>query len=51
MSQQGGRSGKSSSSFHFVAGLGSGVFGAVLLQPFDLLKTRVQQSGSHSIRS
>jgi solute carrier family 25 protein 38 len=42
----------SSSAFHFVAGLGSGVFGAVLLQPFDLLKTRVQQSGgSHSIRS
>ncbi|KAI0204691.1 mitochondrial carrier protein [Astrocystis sublimbata] len=52
MSQSGSRSGKSSSSFHFVAGLGSGVFGAVLLQPFDLLKTRVQQSaGSHSIRS
>ncbi|KAI3331877.1 solute carrier family 25 member 38 [Xylariaceae sp. AK1471] len=52
MSQQGSRSGKSSSTFHFVAGLGSGVFGAVLLQPFDLLKTRVQQSGgSHSIRS
>ncbi|KAI0012878.1 Dor1-domain-containing protein [Xylariaceae sp. FL0662B] len=37
--------------FHFVAGLGSGTFGAVLLQPFDLLKTRVQQSGSHSIRA
>ncbi|KAI0025604.1 solute carrier family 25 member 38 [Xylariomycetidae sp. FL0641] len=42
---------KPSSSFHFVAGLGSGTFGAVLLQPFDLLKTRVQQSGSHSIRA
>ncbi|KAI1133497.1 solute carrier family 25 member 38 [Nemania abortiva] len=53
MPQQGGQSSKSSSSFHFVAGLGSGVFGAVLLQPFDLLKTRVQQqhSGPHSIRS
>ncbi|KAI1495464.1 mitochondrial carrier domain-containing protein [Biscogniauxia marginata] len=37
--------------FHFVAGLGSGTLGAVLLQPFDLLKTRVQQSGSQSIRS
>ncbi|KAI1373591.1 mitochondrial carrier domain-containing protein [Hypoxylon crocopeplum] len=37
--------------FHFLAGLGSGTFGAVLLQPFDLLKTRVQQSGSHSIRA
>ncbi|KAI2621050.1 solute carrier family 25 member 38 [Hypoxylon sp. NC1633] len=43
--------GKSSSTFHFVAGLGSGTLGAVLLQPFDLLKTRVQQSGSHSIRA
>ncbi|KAI1336400.1 solute carrier family 25 member 38 [Xylariaceae sp. FL0016] len=38
-----------SPAFHFVAGLGSGLFGAILLQPFDLLKTRVQQSGSHSI--
>ncbi|KAI0478668.1 mitochondrial carrier domain-containing protein [Xylariaceae sp. FL0804] len=37
--------------FHFVAGLGSGTFAAVLLQPFDLLKTRVQQSGSRSIRA
>ncbi|KAI1327567.1 solute carrier family 25 member 38 [Xylariaceae sp. FL0255] len=44
-------SGKSSAGFHLAAGLGSGVFGAVLLQPFDLVKTRVQQSGSHSIRS
>ncbi|KAJ3561944.1 hypothetical protein NPX13_g8752 [Xylaria arbuscula] len=51
MSQQRGQSSKSSSSFHFVAGLGSGISGAVLLQPFDLLKTRVQQSGTHSIRS
>ncbi|KAI0404961.1 solute carrier family 25 member 38 [Xylaria palmicola] len=53
MSRQGGpQQGRSSSSFHFVAGLGSGVFGAVLLQPFDLLKTRVQQQpGPHSIRS
>ncbi|OTB01490.1 hypothetical protein M426DRAFT_25523 [Hypoxylon sp. CI-4A] len=50
MSQKTGAS-KSSSTFHFVAGLGSGTFGAVLLQPFDLLKTRVQQSGSHSIRA
>lgn len=39
------------SAFHFVAGLGAGIFGAVLLQPIDLLKTRVQQSGSHSIAS
>ncbi|KAK0754269.1 solute carrier family 25 member 38 [Schizothecium vesticola] len=37
------------STFHFVAGLGSGVLSAVLLQPIDLLKTRVQQSGSHSL--
>ncbi|KAI0599307.1 solute carrier family 25 member 38 [Biscogniauxia sp. FL1348] len=44
-------SSKSTSTFHFAAGLGSGTFGAVLLQPFDLLKTRVQQSGSHSIRA
>lgn len=34
-----------------MAGLGAGLFGAVLLQPIDLLKTRVQQSGSHSIVS
>ncbi|KAF3007175.1 hypothetical protein E8E14_002375 [Neopestalotiopsis sp. 37M] len=41
----------SSKSFHFVAGLCSGTLGAVLLQPIDLLKTRVQQSGSQSIRT
>jgi len=35
--------------FHFVAGLGSGILSAVLLQPADLLKTRVQQSGSSSL--
>ncbi|KAL7628182.1 hypothetical protein AAE478_002380 [Parahypoxylon ruwenzoriense] len=50
MSQSTGAS-KSSPTFHFVAGLSSGTLGAVLLQPFDLLKTRVQQSGSHSIRA
>lgn len=36
--------------YHFVAGLGSGLLSAVLLQPIDLLKTRVQQSGHHSLR-
>ncbi|KAK6212995.1 hypothetical protein QIS74_08997 [Colletotrichum tabaci] len=36
---------------HFVAGLGSGVASAVLLQPLDLLKTRVQQSGHGSLMS
>ncbi|KXJ92146.1 mitochondrial carrier domain-containing protein [Microdochium bolleyi] len=51
MSQSNRSNGSSSKAFHFVAGLGSGIFGAVLLQPIDLLKTRVQQSGSSSIRS
>lgn len=36
--------------FHFVAGLGSGVASAFLLQPADLLKTRVQQTNASSIR-
>lgn len=45
----GGRAGKSSSSFHFAAGLGSGVLSAVLLQPADLLKTRVQQSSQTTL--
>ncbi|KAG6050195.1 hypothetical protein E4U17_006548 [Claviceps sp. LM77 group G4] len=33
---------------HFLSGLGSGVASAVILQPLDLLKTRVQQSGRSS---
>lgn len=45
----GSRKAVSKSTFHFVAGLGSGLFSAVLLQPIDLLKTRVQQSGHHSL--
>ncbi|KAK3383652.1 mitochondrial carrier domain-containing protein [Lasiosphaeria ovina] len=42
---------RSKSSFHFAAGLGSGVLSAVLLQPIDLLKTRVQQGGRAGIGS
>lgn len=34
---------------HFAAGLGSGVFSAFLLQPADLLKTRVQQSHASTL--
>ncbi|TWU73980.1 hypothetical protein ED733_005384 [Metarhizium rileyi] len=34
---------------HFVCGLGSGIASAVILQPLDLLKTRVQQSGNSSL--
>ncbi|KAL8370995.1 hypothetical protein RB595_001037 [Gaeumannomyces hyphopodioides] len=48
MSNGSGKGG-SKSSFHFVAGLGSGILSAALLQPVDLLKTRVQQSGHHSL--
>ncbi|KAH8177742.1 mitochondrial carrier protein [Sarocladium implicatum] len=40
---------RAKSAQHFVSGLGSGVASAVLLQPLDLLKTRVQQSGSSSL--
>lgn len=40
---------KAHPTFHFLAGLGSGVSSAVLLQPADLLKTRVQQSGASSL--
>lgn len=36
-------------SVHFFAGLSSGVISAVLLQPADLLKTRVQQSRSNTL--
>ncbi|MCJ1406925.1 hypothetical protein MMC19_000995 [Ptychographa xylographoides] len=39
-----GRSSNPPSSFHFLAGLSTGTLSAVLLQPADLLKTRVQQS-------
>ncbi|KAK3394003.1 solute carrier family 25 member 38 [Podospora didyma] len=45
----GSRKAPTKSYFHFAAGLGSGVLSAVLLQPIDLLKTRVQQSGSHTL--
>ncbi|EME49113.1 hypothetical protein DOTSEDRAFT_119089 [Dothistroma septosporum NZE10] len=41
---------KSTTSFHFAAGLGSGVASAVLLQPADLLKTRLQQTNAPSLR-
>lgn len=34
---------------HFFAGLNSGILSAVLLQPADLLKTRVQQSRSSTL--
>ncbi|KAK2001735.1 mitochondrial carrier [Colletotrichum falcatum] len=44
-------SGQTKSSRHFIAGLGSGIASAVLLQPLDLLKTRVQQSGHRSLTS
>ncbi|CZT24441.1 probable Solute carrier family 25 member 38 homolog [Ramularia collo-cygni] len=41
---------KTSLGFHLAAGLGSGVASAFLLQPADLLKTRVQQSNGGSLR-
>ncbi|KAI9655063.1 MAG: hypothetical protein M1829_000696 [Trizodia sp. TS-e1964] len=36
---------------HFAAGLASGLVSSILLQPADLLKTRVQQSHSHTLLS
>ncbi|KAJ4296731.1 hypothetical protein N0V90_006779 [Kalmusia sp. IMI 367209] len=42
-------SSRSSSSFHFFAGMSSGMLSAVLLQPADLLKTRVQQSHQNTL--
>ncbi|KAL4791282.1 solute carrier family 25 member 38 [Aspergillus venezuelensis] len=38
----------SKTTFHFGAGLLSGLTSSILLQPADLLKTRVQQSGHHA---
>lgn len=40
---------QANSAHHFISGLGSGVSSAVILQPLDLLKTRVQQSGNSSL--
>lgn len=40
-----GTSQSSKTVFHFAAGLCSGLTSSILLQPADLLKTRVQQSG------
>ena len=40
---------KSHPTLHFIAGLGSGLSTAILLQPADLLKTRVQQSRSSKL--
>ena len=43
------RTSSSHPTFHFLAGLASGVSSGVLLQPADLLKTRVQQTRSSAL--
>ncbi|KAI5370525.1 Putative mitochondrial carrier protein [Septoria linicola] len=50
MSDGGKQKKQTSVGFHFLAGLGSGCASAALLQPADLLKTRIQQSQAGSIR-
>lgn len=40
---------RNTAAFHLIAGLGSGATSAFLLQPADLLKTRVQQSQASSL--
>ena len=42
---------KAPPAFHFLAGLATGSLSAVLLQPADLLKTRVQQSRGSTLSS
>lgn len=39
----------SKTTFHFAAGLASGLTSSILLQPADLLKTRVQQQSKRSV--
>ncbi|EGX90270.1 mitochondrial carrier protein, putative [Cordyceps militaris CM01] len=49
ISKNAGVANPSKSSHHFVSGLGSGMSTAIILQPLDLLKTRVQQSGQPTL--
>ncbi|KIW06940.1 uncharacterized protein PV09_02601 [Verruconis gallopava] len=49
--RNGNASAGSKKAFHFLAGLTSGTFTAILLQPADLLKTRIQQSSHSNIRN
>ena len=45
-----GGSNHASPTFHFAAGLTTGILSAAILQPADLLKTRVQQSHTNTLR-